>query len=62
METGKYLVEVNRCNCHPETCCCNDWVLYDPDGEKITTFFHKKDAEKLADTLNSVPNKGTGGN
>jgi len=51
--TGKYHVKPNWCGCHPETCCCNDWVLNDPKGEKVTTFFNKSDAQALADKLNT---------
>ena len=50
---GKYHVEANCCNCHPETCCCNDWVLNNPKGKKITTFFNKDDAQEVADKLNT---------
>ncbi len=49
---GIYEVKRNWCNCHPETCCCNDWVLKDPTGKKVTTFFNREDAITLANKLN----------
>ena len=39
-------VRPNYCRCHPETCGCNDWALFDPDGKRVTTFYHEEDAEK----------------
>jgi hypothetical protein len=48
----KYTVERNLCNCHPETCCCDDWAVLTPDGDKWDTFFHKDKAEKTAEMLN----------
>jgi len=49
---GIYHVAPNYCQCHPETCCCNYWRLNDPNGEKVTTFYNKVDAESLAEKLN----------
>jgi len=34
----RFTVKQNYCNCHPETCACNDWAVYDGD-KKLTTFF-----------------------
>lgn len=45
-----FTVKPNWCNCHPETCGCNDWAVYDGE-QKMTTFFHKKDATIYALTL-----------
>lgn len=42
---GTWHVRRNACNCHPETCCCDDWAVFDPDGKRYGTFFHKKDAD-----------------
>jgi hypothetical protein len=53
-EPKKYEVARNRCNCHPETCCCNDWAVYAPGGEKWDTFFKKENADKVAKALNAV--------
>lgn len=47
-----YQVRPNFCNCHPETCCCNNWAIYRQDGSKFSTFFDKADAEKVATALN----------
>lgn len=46
-----YEVRHNTCNCHPETCACNDWAIYKND-EKYTSFFYKEEAEALVDYLN----------
>jgi hypothetical protein len=48
-------VRPNRCNCHPETCCCNDWAVYGPDGTKVRpTFFHEEDADEYAADQNEL--------
>jgi hypothetical protein len=44
----RWHVRPNRCNCHPETCCCDDWALHDPAGNKDQTFFDKSNAEAYA--------------
>lgn len=43
-----WTVAVNQCRCHPETCACDDWAVYDPEGEKVGTFFDSQDAEIYA--------------
>ncbi|MCP4597815.1 hypothetical protein [Neptuniibacter sp.] len=45
-------IRTNSCRCHPETCCCDDWALYSPDGEKASTFFDETEAEKEAEFRN----------
>jgi hypothetical protein len=45
-----FTVKRNYCNCHPETCACNDWAVYDGD-KKLNTFFHEQDATIYALTL-----------
>lgn len=47
-----YEVERNNCRCHPETCCCDDWAIISPTGEKHSTYFHKSTAEEIAALLN----------
>lgn len=32
---GRYTCKPNHCNCHPETCCCSDYVIYNPAGEML---------------------------
>lgn len=44
-------VRPNFCKCHPETCCCNDWAVYDPAGNKYVTCFTKVEADSLVTTL-----------
>jgi hypothetical protein len=50
---AKWHVRSNHCNCHPETCCCDDWAVHDQNGEKRITFFHKKDAQDWAEFKNA---------
>lgn len=45
-------VRPNSCNCHPETCCCNDWAVFSPAGKKHITFFCKTDAKDFAEMKN----------
>jgi hypothetical protein len=52
----RYTVEMNRCSCHPETCCCNDWAVYDK-GKKVTTFFEKESADLFCEYLNKEDNE-----
>ena len=47
-----YHVRTNYCRCHPETCCCNDWAVHGPDGEKHSTHFHEETAGLVAEALN----------
>lgn len=54
MIVGKYEVRPNHCNCHPETCCCNDWAIYAPDGAKHTTYFNKINADQVCNSLNNL--------
>jgi hypothetical protein len=48
----KYTVARNRCNCHPETCCCDPWVILDPNGKRFTTVFDEKTAHTIANAMN----------
>lgn len=47
----RYTVRPNWCNCHPETCCCNDWAVY-KGNEKITTFYARAKADEYVKELN----------
>lgn len=47
-----YHVRPNHCTCHPETCCCNDWAVYAPNGTKVATFYYKTVAKGHAEWLN----------
>lgn len=40
-------VKPNQCQCHPETCACNPWAVYDGD-KKLISFYHKSDAQAYA--------------
>lgn len=48
----KYKLIKNYCNCHPETCGCNPWVIIDSTGDKISSHYCKDKAEKLLRVLN----------
>lgn len=49
----RYEVKPNYCNCHPETCCCNDWAVIDAtDGMPYDTFFDQRKAKQIAALLN----------
>lgn len=45
-----YKAELNRCQCHPETCCCKDYKVEGPEGK--VTFYDKPQAEHYARMLN----------
>jgi len=49
-----YKVEYNHCNCHLETCACDDFVILRPDGSKFLTVFNHKIAAELVDKLNGL--------
>ena len=47
-----YKVSRNRCDCHPETCCCRPWLVLDPSGYEVAGFHSEYDALKLVNILN----------
>jgi len=49
---GEYRLKATRCNCHPETCCCSPWQLFDPDGKYVSSFDNKKNGKKIVKKLN----------
>lgn len=49
-------VRPNYCQCHPETCGCNPWAVYDGD-KKILSFYHKKDAQDYVLTKEILRNQ-----
>ena len=49
---GQYHVRKNYCQCHPETCCYNDWAVFEPSDEKHTSHFHRDVTETFAKLLN----------
>lgn len=49
--SATYTVEWNRCDCHVETCCCDDWAILKPNGEKHSTQATRKLAEEIACAL-----------
>lgn len=54
MSTGIWSVEPNYCDCHPETCCCNPWVLLTPESIKHSSYFKKSEALEVAEAMNAV--------
>jgi hypothetical protein len=50
---NEYHVRPNYCRCHPETCCCDPWAVFDGNGEKWETFWDKTIAERVAKSLNA---------
>jgi hypothetical protein len=48
----KYTIEVNRCGCHPESCCCDDYVILDPEGEEFVTVYKRADGDLIVEALN----------
>lgn len=59
MSMNKYSVVNNhRINqCHPETCCCDDWALIDECRKVIERSDDKKYLEGEAESLNKKENK-----
>jgi len=50
-----YTIDKNKCNCHPETCCCNSWMIL-KDGKKFITIQDKNKAQTIIDALNNISN------
>jgi hypothetical protein len=48
---AKYRIVSNWCDCHPETCCCNDYAIVDKFGNKVTTAFSREMAKVIIDGL-----------
>jgi hypothetical protein len=49
-----YRVRLNRCTCHPETCCCDPWIVIAPDNTRVPgSFYLRLDAELAAARMNS---------
>jgi hypothetical protein len=49
-----YNVKRNECDCHPQTCTCNDWAVYDDKDKKFATFFDKITAETAENAMNNT--------
>ena len=47
----RYKATGNTCDCHPETCCCKDWAVFD-GNKKHSTYFDKATAVQVAESLN----------
>lgn len=51
MAGERFTVAPNHCGCHPETCCCDPWVVL-KDGEPHSTFYRRSTADEVAQALN----------
>jgi hypothetical protein len=51
----EFTVGRNRCNCHPETCGCDDWAVFTPKGKKWETFYNKENADEIVKLINECP-------
>jgi hypothetical protein len=40
------------CKCHPETCCCNPWSIYDENDELMCRVYDKEKAIKIVNSMN----------
>lgn len=47
----KYTVDRNLYDCHPETCSCDRWAIYQ-GADKFATLYDKRTAEKIIEALN----------
>ena len=57
---SKYTVGPNHCRCHPETCCCDDWAIFNPDRSKHSTHYSKEHADEYCFLLNEKERRGNG--
>ncbi len=49
-----FKVEINYCNCHPETCCCDDYRIIDTKkGIKYITGNSKATLQEICDLKNA---------
>jgi hypothetical protein len=50
-----FKVEINYCDCHPETCCCRDYKIVDTkDGSVYLTGDVKKILQEICDLKNGA--------
>ena len=48
---NKWTVAIYHCSCHPDTCNCRRWRLYDPSGEHVASFSDEQDALNLINKI-----------
>lgn len=53
----RFTVNHNRCRCHPETCACLPWAVFE-DMVRMSTFYDKPTAERVANALNRADGVG----
>lgn len=50
---ARYEVKRMRCECHPETCCCNPYGVIDKETlEILSTHYTREAADSLCKLLN----------
>jgi hypothetical protein len=57
MTEKKYTLGGNPCDCHPETCSCDDYAIYE-NGKKYFTIFDKSKGEHVVNALNFFEEHG----
>lgn len=55
----KYTVERNYCDCHPETCCCDTYILKE-NGKYYLSSNDKQKLVDLAQKLNGMDSNKKG--
>ena len=50
----RWHVRPNRCDCHPETCCCAPYSIYNPEGVLDMPAFDRKKAKEYVDIKNEL--------
>ncbi|MGD9275891.1 MAG: hypothetical protein PVJ67_01840 [Candidatus Pacearchaeota archaeon] len=51
MTNEKYTLGKNSCDCHPETCHCADYAIYE-EGKKYIPVFDRPKGEHIVNALN----------
>lgn len=48
---SKWTVSLYHCSCHPDTCNCRRWRVYDPSNDWVASFSDERDALNLIDKI-----------
>jgi hypothetical protein len=48
-----YTIERNYCDCHPDTCNCNPWIIKKA-GNFFVTIYSKEDGELIVKAMNEM--------
>jgi hypothetical protein len=52
-----YTLGSTRCDCHPETCCCSDYTIYE-NGKEYAQIVSKEIGDHIVEALNFFEKKG----